>query len=652
MEKRLPLALFLAFLVLFAWTWLFPKPDAPAPMPAAPGAVSEPGGPDAQGETSLSPPAEPAVPAIADTEERELVLLVGSQSPAGTEPRPGAYRARFTNRGAALLELTLADFMRAVGLDEEQRKDPANWLPLVESVGEGARRTSSLLLRTSDSSHELAPAGLDTVLWQMEELAAPDVGVRFRYAPPGGAVLFEKTIRFEPGTWHLDVELALQNTGTAAGKSAEFVLVPAGVVPAELGDKFYREPTGVAIGADSGGKLEIASAHAPSLKASGALEVPTPLVLAGVHSKYFAFLVREAKAEQGSLLDATYTPLSDTTPIATGGKAKPLIQVEVPLRLALPPPGEQRRWEYVVYAGPKDPAPFVADFAPHELVLDADLSVDWIARPLLRVLRFFHDLVGNWGVAIIVLTLCVRLALFPLNRRAQTSMARYQKKMKRVQPKLEEAKKRHADDPQKLREAQGRIMQEERAFPPLGGCLPIFLQMPVFFGLFSALRVSFDLRQAPFAGWIHDLSRPDHLLFLGLELPILPDVQYLNVLPIGMVALWVLQQMGQPKPADEQQARMQKMMLFMPVIFGVMLYNYAAGLSLYMMTTSTLSIVEQRLIRKLWPIDDTEVQAKEKKGCNLFAGAMQGMADRHREQLQRVQAMQAEQRRQRDKRRR
>jgi YidC/Oxa1 family membrane protein insertase len=653
LEKRLPLALFLAFLVLFAWTWLFPKPKALAPPPAAAGAVPESSAQGEAGAASVSAPGEPVAPALADTEERELVLLVGEQSPIGAEPRPGAYRARFTNRGAALLELTLADFMREVGLDAEQRKDIANWLPLVEPVGEGAQRTSSLVLRTSDSSQDLAPGGLDTALWQMEELTAPEVGVRFRYAPPGGAVHFEKTFRFETGTWRIHVDLAIENTGTGSGKSAEFVLVPAGIVPAELGDKFYSEPTAVAIGADAGGELEIASQHAPRTKAPGALEVPTPLVLAGVHSKYFAFLLREARADQGTLLDATYTPFSDTTPVATGGRPKPLIQIEVPLRLALPAPGEQRRWEYVVYAGPKDPDVFVGDFAPHELVLDDDLSVDWIARGLLRVLGFFHGLVGNWGAAIILLTLCVRLALFPLNRRSQTSMARYQKKMKRVQPKLEEAKKRYASDAQKLREAQARIMQEERAFPPLGGCAPIFLQMPVFFGLFSALRVSFDLRQAPFVGWIHDLSRPDHLLYLGLELPLLPDVQYLNVLPILMVVLWILQQMGMPKPADEQAARMQKMMLFMPMVFGVMLYNYAAGLSLYMMTTSTLSIIEQKLIRKLWPIDDREVEPKgEKRGCSPFAGGLQNMAERHKGQLQRVQAMQAEQRRQRDKRRR
>jgi membrane protein insertase Oxa1/YidC/SpoIIIJ len=121
-----------------------------------------------------------------------------------------------------------------------------------------------------------------------------------------------------------------------------------------------------------------------------------------------------------------------------------------------------------------------------------------------------------------------------------------------------------------------------------------------------------------------------------------------------MVVLWVLQQMGMPKPADEQAARMQKMMMFMPVVFGLMLYNYAAGLSIYMITTSSCSILEQKVIKKLWPIDESEPEPspKDRKGCGPFSGMMQHLAERQREQMKRVQAMQAERRRQQEKRRR
>jgi len=643
LDKRLPLFLFLAFLVFFLWNLVFPPPPGPR------GPVVEPEGMAASGAEPERAPAavfaEP--PLVSDEVERELELRIGGAGEAGAPERRGAYRARFSNRGARLTALELADYFRAVGLDQAQRGDPANWLPLVETVETAAGSTGSLLWDTRASSQELAPEGLARALWQMETLAAPEVGVRFRYGPPGGRVVFEKKIAFEPGTWRLRLTLTLENRSAGPGKVLGFSLVPAGCMPAELGDRFYSEPTAVAIArAGSTAPYESDNQAAPGLDEPGALEVPTPLAVAGVHNKYFAFLLREAQEGLGTLGGATYQPVREL-----GAAARPLVDAQATVNLALPDPGETRSWEYLVYAGPKDPGPFVEDCPAHQVVLDDDLSVDSIAKALLYVLRLFHGLVGNWGLAIIFLTLCVRAVLFPLNRRSQTAMARYQKKMKRVQPRLEEAKKRFEGDAQKLREAQARIMQEEGAFPPLGGCLPIFLQMPIFFGLFSALRTSFDLRQAPFFWWIHDLSRPDRLLPLGIELPLLPSLEYLNILPLLMVVLWVLQQMGMPKPADEQAARMQKMMMFMPVVFGFMLYNYAAGLSLYMITTSGCSIIEQKVIKKLWPIDDSEPQPQTKKGCGPFSGMLQHLAEKQRGQMKRVQAMQSERRRQKQKRR-
>lgn len=652
MEKRLPLFLFLAFLVFFLWNLAFPPPPKAKTPEVAPIESQEPGpagaesgSEEAGAGTSLSATA----PALAADAEDVLELLVGGAETAGEPGRRGAYRARFTNRGARLLSLDLADFVRSVDLDEAQRRDMANWLPLLESIETPTGSTGSLLWDTRQDL-DLAPGGLGQALWVMEELPAPAKGVRFRYGPPGGKLVLEKTIAFEPGTWHLAVTLTIENKDAGAARPLSFTLVPGACVPAELGDRFYPEPLAIAIGRASPSQPYV-SRHeaAPGLKESGALEVPTPLGAVGVANKYFAFLLREAKEGLGTLGGATYEPLHEV------GTARSFVQARASLNLALPAPGQSRSWEYVVYAGPKDGEAFVNDFAAHRAVLDDDITgsfgrafqVDHIAKSLLYVLGLFHGLVGNWGLAIILLTLCVRAVLFPLNRRSQTSMARYQKKMKRVQPRLEEVKKRFEKDPQKLREAQARIMQEEGAFPPLGGCLPMFLQMPIFFGLFSALRTSFDLRQAPFFGWIHDLSRPDRLLHI--QLPYLPE--YLNILPILMVVLWIVQQMGQPKPADEQAARMQKMMMFMPAVFGFMLYNYAAGLSLYMITTSSCSIVEQKVIKKFWPIDDTERAPKEKPGCGPFSGIMQNLAEKQREQMKRMQAMEQQRRRQDGKRR-
>ena len=140
-----------------------------------------------------------------------------------------------------------------------------------------------------------------------------------------------------------------------------------------------------------------------------------------------------------------------------------------------------------------------------------------------------------------------------------------------------------------------------------------------------------------------DQHHPGHrLLYIGLELPgFLPDFEYFNLLPILMVVLWILQQRGMPQPQDEQAARMQKMMMFMPVVFGFMLYNYAAGLSLYMITSSGVAIFEQKVIKKMWPIDDTEVVKKsEPSGCGPFSGFMEQLAEKQKEHMKRMEAMQ------------
>jgi len=656
-NKRVPLALFLSFLVLFGWTLLNTPPER---APAEPGAEAEKG---------TAPPAAPPAPAAAargeETEGEEKGAQTGEPIPepslaaseehteemvVGDPGEPGHYRLVFSNRGGCLRELDFGDYFREVDLGPEQRADTLNWLPLVESILTADGPTGSLSLDVSPSSRPLAPGGLASALWETTPLEGERPGVEFRYGP-GTGVVFTKRIRSVPGTWHLEVELEIENQTAGELGRRDFVLRPAGVVPAELGDRFYLEPRAAAVGYDAEDEEYVHdAAPAARVKEEGeTLDVPVPPVFVGVHNKYFAFFLRAADAAtRSSLAGARAVPVVPLEPVIADNGERHFVDVVAPLSLDLPAQGETRTWSYTVYAGPKDREVLVGDFEPHAYAISADLGFfSGISRFLLSVLGFFHRILGNWGWSIILLTICVRVVLFPVNRRSQTAMARYQKKMKRVQPKLDEIKKRHANDSQKLREAQAKLMQEERAFPPLGGCLPMFLQIPVFFGLFSALRTSFDLRQAPFMGWIHDLSRPDRLLELDMKVPLLItnfDLHYLNLLPLLMVVAWVLQQMGMPKPSDEQQAKMQKMMMFMPIMFGFFLYNYAAGLSLYMITQSSLGIVEQRVIKKVWPVDDTEAPPKKKAaGCGPFSGIMQNLAEKQKEQMQRMETMKQKQ---------
>jgi YidC/Oxa1 family membrane protein insertase len=656
-EKRLPLFLFLSFIVLMLWPMLFPPPPRPEGATGADGqpttgaATTDPA---ARQEASLTaPPAlpEPKGVVIVDTEERTTEPLV-----FGRPGEPGCYYAVFSNRGGRLLELRDGQYANHEGLDPAHHADPESWVRLLVPVEQpDGSTTGSLLLVTSASSRELERGTpLPEALWVMEVLTRPDGrprGVEFQLAP-GGGIRFVKRILFREGENRITLELELFNEGDLPASTRQFVLTPAGSMPAEYDGHFYVEPKAVAVGPALGDDFAIASAervdHAREIQA--VLTVPTPLQLAGVHSKYFAVTLREVPerpTDKRTMVGASYSRVFDAAWAAEhpneAKSAWHFIDADVHLELRLPEPGTSVRHSYDIYAGPKDREQFLEADPAHKLILEEDLGfMSSIGGVLVGVLGLFERVTGNWGVAIILLTLVIRIILFPLNRRFQTSMARHQTKMKRVQPKIEELKKRYANDASKLRQEQGRLMQEEGAFPPLGGCLPMLLQIPIFIGLYGALRTSFDLRHAPFFGWITDLSQPDRLLVLNAEIPILIttfELDYLNILPILMVVLWIWQQRGMPTPADEQAARMQKMMTFMPIVMGFFLYNYAAGLSLYMITQSGLGVFEQKFIKKHWPVDETEVE-KKKSGCGPLAGFMENLAEKQKEHVKRMETMQ------------
>jgi len=204
---------------------------------------------------------------------------------------------------------------------------------------------------------------------------------------------------------------------------------------------------------------------------------------------------------------------------------------------------------------------------------------------------------GNWGVAIILLTILVRGLLFPLNRRQQVSMAKSQAVMTKLKPQLDALKAKYKNNVKRYQQEQMELMKKEGARPPLFGCLIMFAQFPVWISLFQILGTSIELRQAGFVGWVDDLSRPDRMPFgfFGLET--------VNLLPLLMAAATVVQMLSQPKQADPSQAQMQKVMaVMMPVVMLLFLYNYSSGLSLYIFTSSLLGIFEFHVIRRIWPV--------------------------------------------------
>jgi YidC/Oxa1 family membrane protein insertase len=206
-----------------------------------------------------------------------------------------------------------------------------------------------------------------------------------------------------------------------------------------------------------------------------------------------------------------------------------------------------------------------------------------LAAPIFWFLKFIHGIVGNWGWSIIILTIIIKLVFYPLNAKAGRSMAQ----MKVLAPKMEKLKQLYGDDRQKLNQAMMELYRTEK-INPLGGCLPILVQIPVFIALYWVLLASIELRHAPWLGWIHDLSAPDPYF----------------ILPVIYAVSMFVQTRLNPQPADPVQARV---MLIMPIMFSVFFLFFPAGLVLYWVVQNLLSILQQ------WHINRTlEREAKAK----------------------------------------
>lgn len=258
------------------------------------------------------------------------------------------------------------------------------------------------------------------------------------------------------------------------------------------------------------------------------------------------------------------------------------------VKIPLPPiaPGATGRVALSVYAGPQDQDHLKAIAPGLELVVDYGwLTV--IARPLFWILKFFHGWVGNWGLAIILLTVVIKLLFFPLSAASYRSMA----KMKLVTPRLTKIREQYADDRMKMNQAMMELYKTEK-INPLGGCLPILVQIPVFIALYWVLLESVELRHTPFFLWITDLSAADPWY----------------VLPSLMMISMLVQTRMNPTPPDPVQA---KVMMIMPFAFGVMFYFFPSGLVLYWFVNNILSILQQWQISRM--IGGNKAAAREKR---------------------------------------
>lgn len=244
---------------------------------------------------------------------------------------------------------------------------------------------------------------------------------------------------------------------------------------------------------------------------------------------------------------------------------------------------------FVLYAGPKEYDTLKALNLHLEHIIDFGFF-SIVAVPLFWVLKFFYKILGNYGWAIIVLTLIIRIPFIPLINKSQKSM----KKMQEIQPRMAEIREKYKKDPKKMQQELMELYKKHKV-NPVGGCLPILLQIPIFFALYKILLIAIELRGAPFLLWIKDLSAPDTLFgHIPSWFPIIGGFA-VGPLPLLMGASMVIQQKMTPTSLDPTQNRL---MMIMPIIFTFLFLNFASGLVLYWLMNNVFSIIQQFYVNK------------------------------------------------------
>jgi len=398
------------------------------------------------------------------------------------------------------------------------------------------------------------------------------VQVKFE-SPVVGGVKLVKTYTFKRGDYVIDVKNEVVNESGAAVSPRLYLQLVRDGVPPPGGSSVYSTFTGPAV--DDGSKFQkvefkTIEKHNATDKPEHTTESDSGWVAMVQH--YFASAWLIDKADGTKQPREFFTGKSEVTNPATGQPAH-VYSVGMFVPLGEIAPGATKAFDAKLFAGPQEEEK-LAKLAPRlELVKDYGIF-KILAEPLFWLLTQIHKILGNWGWSIVGLVVLLKIAFYWLNAKAYGSMA----KMKAINPKITAMRERLKDKPQEMQKEMMRIYREEK-INPLGGCLPIFVQMPFFISLYWVLLSTVEMRGAPWIGWITDLSAKDPYF----------------ILPILMTLTSLLQTWLNPTPPDPVQA---KMMWFMPLIFSVMFFVFPSGLVLYWLTNNILSIAQQYVINK------------------------------------------------------
>ena len=552
MEKRTILAFALSFLVLILWSFLFnPSKDqvskkGETPETVAPRTVSQ------SPETASAPHA-----AISKAPEKTEIKLAPETDEKEVVVDTPLYRAVFTNAGPTIKSFKLKEYRESVEPDS----------PLIELINLQQDKADFLIISFDGAS----ASQLEKTIYQVEhqkirlESDSSPKNLVFHSSTSGG-ISISQTYRFYPDQYRIDLHVDVINQSGETVTGAFVADIKA--LPPE-GKQSYYSYVGIVLLLDD--KLE----EVKIKKESEPKDLAGRIGWMAYEDDFFISAVipdQPSKASfKGRLLPSG---------ILEGTHMPPSISLH---------PSERVSSSYTLYLGPRE----LGILKQLGKNLERAISFGWtdiIAKPLLYLLRFFNQYINNYGVSIILLTILIKILFWPLTHKSYKSM----KEMQKLQPRMAKIREKYKNNKAQLNKEMMGLYKTYKV-NPMGGCLPMIIQLPVFFALFRILGSAIELRQAPFMLWIKDLSAPDRLFNFPFSIPFMEPPYGIPVLTLLMGASMFLQQKMTPTPGDPMQA---KIMMFLPLIFTFMFINFPSGLVLYWFVNNILSIGQQYRIHR------------------------------------------------------
>jgi len=554
-QMRLLLAIVLSFLVFVVWQWLVVEPEMAKQVQDQGSQVESPSSPGGTEDTAASSTTAPAVTPVTP-------LPIQTPPPANEARKARTivvetplYTLTLNEKGAVLDDFILKRYRETVDSDG----------PLKHMIDERARQIN---MDTGWMGNGIA--GMENAVYTLGTsedrlvLSEAKQTLDFQWISSEGVRVLKQFV-FSPDSYLIELNVTIANRSTTG-----IVGQPAVKIGQVIGDPDSR--------ITFEGPMALMDGTLEEIKVKDIADKPDisgSFRWIGITDRYFmTTLIPEETASATMKMEK----VGDDMIISQ------LVLAETAIAS-----GEAKTFAYKAFIGPKDTETLKA--ANYELGEAVNFGMfDFLAKPFLWIMNQIYKVLPNYGIAIIILTLITKIILFPLGNKSYKSM----NDMKRMQPLMTEIREKHKDDKKKMNEETMALYRTYK-INPMGGCLPMVVQLPVFFALYRMLYQAIELRHAPFFGWINDLSAPDRLFQFGFSIPFMEPPHGIPVLTIVMGATMFLQQKMSPPPGDPTQA---KLMMFMPLIFTVIFINFSAGLVLYWLINNIFSIAQQYYIQK------------------------------------------------------